>query len=119
MNKKIRKIIKSEMYSVKEQLKHLQNKVFILNESVFTYEEKRRNIIDVICDVLKPILSTMTGSNPIDNLKDVKEALADVMVILKVIQLNYNISNEELKEIMNSKIDKQLKEVESDELIKS
>lgn len=39
------------------------------------------------------------------------EEIADVMVMLKQIQLNYNIRTEEIKEVMKFKIDRQLKRI--------
>ena len=42
------------------------------------------------------------------------EEIADVMVMLKQIQLNYNIKTDDIKEVMKFKIERQLERIKED-----
>lgn len=109
MNEKLRRIINH--YGVKKQLKYFQSEIFELNEAIIQYEERRRNPIDIVCNVLEPIMASMNNRKAIKSTDEIKGEIADVMVMLKQIQLNYNISTEEVKEVMKSKIDRQLQRI--------
>lgn len=106
MNEKLRRIINH--YGVKKQLKYFQSEIFELNEAIIQYEERKRNPIDIVCNALEPIMASMNNRKAIKSTDEIKGEIADVMVMLKQIQLNYNISTEEVKEVMKSKIDRQL-----------
>lgn len=110
MNKKLRKIINN--YGLKKQLKHFQGEVFELNEAVIKYEESKRNPIDIILNALEPFMAAMKNREQVDNLCDIKDEIADVMVMLKQIQLYYNISTDDIKEIMKQKVERQIKRIE-------
>ncbi len=109
MNEKLRRIINH--YGVKKQLKYFQSEIFELNEAIIQYEERRRNPIDIVCNALEPIMASMNNRKAIKSTDEIKGEIADVMVMLKQIQLNYNISTEEVKEVMKSKIDRQLQRI--------
>lgn len=109
MNEKLRRIINH--YGVKKQLKYFQSEIFELNEAIIQYEERKRNPIDIVCNALEPIMASMNNRKAIKSTDEIKSEIADVMVMLKQIQLNYNISTEEVKEVMKSKIDRQLQRI--------
>jgi NTP pyrophosphatase (non-canonical NTP hydrolase) len=109
MNEKLRRIINH--YGVKKQLKYFQSEIFELNEAIIQYEERKRNPIDIVCNALEPIMASMNNRKAIKSTDEIKGEIADVMVMLKQIQLNYNISTEEVKEVMKSKIDRQLQRI--------
>lgn len=109
MNEKLRRIIKH--YGVKKQLKYFQSEIFELNEAIIQYEERKRNPIDIVCNALEPIMASMNNRKAIKSTDEIKGEIADVMVMLKQIQLNYNISTKEVKEEMKSKIDRQLQRI--------
>lgn len=109
MNEKLRRIINH--YGVKKQLKYFQSEIFELNEAIIQYEERKRNPIDIVCNALEPIMASMNNRKAIKSTDEIKGEIADVMVMLNQIQLNYNISTEEVKEVMKSKIDRQLQRI--------
>ena len=109
MNEKLRRIINH--YGVKKQLKYFQSEIFELNEAIIQYEERKRNPIDIVCNALEPIMASMNNRKAIKSTDEIKGEIADVMVMLKQIQLNYNISTKEVKEVMKSKIDRQLQRI--------
>ena len=111
-NQKLRKIINH--YGIKKQLKYFQSEIFELNEAIIQYEERKRNPIDIICNVLEPIMAAMNNRKLIKNTEDIKGEIADVMVMLKEIQLYYNIKTEDIKEVMTLKIDRQIERIENE-----
>ena len=102
MNKKLRKIINH--YGLNKQLKYFQSEVFELNEAIISERNNGclENAIDSVFTVLSPLMGT----------KHVKEEIADVMVMLKQIQLFYNFSTNKIQDIMKSKIERQIKRIE-------
>ncbi len=109
MNEKLRKII--NYYGIKKQLKYFQSEIFELNEAVVIYEERKRNPIDLIVNLCSKIVAPLQGTSPIDETANIKEEIADVMVMLKQIQLYYNISSKEINEIMKNKVIRQLERI--------
>ncbi len=81
-------------YGVLEQLKYFQSEVFELNESIITGELK-----------------------DLDNkaVNHIAEEIADVTFMLKQFKHYYDISDEQVEEIMNFKADRQLKRIEAGE----
>ena len=58
------------------------------------------------------MISHIEGKNYVDDGRThIKEEIADVMVMLRQFQLYFDISDDEIKEIMNSKIERQLKRI--------
>ena len=109
MNEKLRKII--NYYWIKKQLKYFQSEIFELNEAIIQYEERKRNPIDIVCNALEPIMASLNNRKAIKSTDNVKGEIADVMVMLKQIQLYYNISSDEIKEVMKSKVKRQLERI--------
>ena len=87
-NEKLRKIINH--YGINKQLKYFQSEVFELNESIIGYENDYEGLY----------LGNDTNH--------IAEEIADVMVMLKQIQLYYDISTEDIKKIMKLKVDRSL-----------
>lgn len=111
-NQKLREIINH--YGIAKQLKYLQNEVFELNEAVIKYEESKRNPLDVIVSVIEPIFAYINNRKPINIKENIAGELADVMVMLKQIQLHYDIKTETINEIMLYKIDRQLERIKGE-----
>lgn len=110
-NQKLRKIINH--YGIKKQLKYFQSEIFELNEAVLNYEK------DSVADIVNDIYRNFHNAMKLPKLKDhrrehVIEEIADVMVMLKEIQLYYNIKTEDIKEVMTFKIDRQIERVENE-----
>lgn len=108
MNEKLRKIISH--YGINKQLKYFQSEVFELNEAII----KRRNtgIIESIALEITNVLSTSLNIKNVDYSKEhIKEEIADVMVMLKQFQLYYNISTDDIKQVMKEKVNRQLERI--------
>lgn len=93
-NEKLKKIIK--YYGVKNQLKYWATEVQELNEAIIEYEIKQTK----------------------KEHKHIIEELGDNLVMLKQIQSFYGIDDEDLVEIMEFKIDRQINRIIDNELDK-
>ena len=108
MNEKLRKIINH--YGMNKQLKYFQSEVFELNEAII----KRRNqgIFENVVDGISSAVASVLNIKTVDYSKEhIKEEIADVMVMLKQFQLYYDIPTSEIKEIMKSKVERQLNRI--------
>ena len=115
MNDKLRKIINH--YGIKQQLKYLQSEVFELTEAVIDKENKTisdefrkccYNISKAFADLLS---LDVVGYKDLKK-EHIKEEIADVMVMLKQVQLYYNISSDGIKQIMKQKVERQIRRIE-------
>lgn len=112
MNEKLRKII--NYYGLKKQLKYFQSEIFELNEAIIQYEERKRNPIDLVLNAMEPVLASMNNRKAVKSTDDIKGEIADVMVMLKQIQLYYDIPTKDIRDVMNTKIDRQLERIEEE-----
>lgn len=101
-------------YGINKQLKYMQSEIFELNEAVIRYQESLRNPIDIILNVLEPMCAFIGNREQKDQLADVKGEIADVMVMLRQIQYNYGIKDDEITEIMKQKISRQLERIDAE-----
>ena len=97
MKEKLLEIINH--YGLEKQLKYIHSEYFELDEAILNYENRRFNM---------PELSQIRARNHI------VEEIADVMVMLKQFQYYYDITDEQIEEIMNKKIDRQLERIENE-----
>lgn len=112
MNKKLREIINH--YGIEKQLKYFQSEVFELNEQII----KRRNtgILEKVIDGISFAFAQLLNVEQKDYSKQhIKEEIADVMVMLKQFQLYYNISTNDIEEVMRQKVDRQLERIKYEE----
>ena len=110
-NKKLRKIV--NYYGIDRQLKYLQSEVFELNEAII--KRNNQGLMESVAQGIVSAFSTILDVKLIDNSKEhIKEELADVMVMLKQIQLFYDIPTSDIEEIMKLKIDRQLERIEEE-----
>ena len=112
MKKDLIKIM--DYYGINKQLKYMQSEVFELNEAVIRYQEHLRNPIDVLLNALEPAFALVGNRTREEQLADVKGEIADVMVMLRQIQYNYDIKDEEIIEIMKQKISRQLERIDAE-----
>ena len=112
MNKKLRRIVNH--YGIKSQLKYFQSEIFELNEAVIVYLNRGyfENVITSVCKAFLPLTGTAYKDGQQEH---IKEEIADVMVMLKQIQLYFNISTKEVEKIMKYKIDRQINRIEEEE----
>lgn len=96
MKEKILRILNN--YGVLNQLKYFQSEIFELNEAVISHEmAKEDNKLDLY--YFK---------------KDIAGEIADVMLMLKQFQYYYDISDEQIEDIMNFKADRQLERIKNE-----
>ena len=91
MREKILKIINH--YGVMPQLKYFQSEVFELNEAIIRAENKYE---------------------PIQDISHIAEEIADVMVMLEQFRLYYDIPIEDVKEVMEYKVDRQIERIKGE-----
>ena len=89
-------------YGVNNQLRKFNEESFELIEAIFQHEEQKR-VCDICCN----------DEHSDRELEHVIEEMADVMVILKQLQLYYDISMEDIELVMMKKIHRQLDRMEA------
>ena len=94
MKDKLLKII--QHYGINKQLKYIHSEYFELDEAIINYEWAESEY----------------GRCGNDNIAG---EIADVMVMLKQFQYYYDITDEQIEEIMNYKIDRQLDRISEEE----
>ena len=97
MDEKLLKIINH--YGVKHQLKYFQSEIFELNEAIIEFENDEYTYYPEVEKSHK---------------KHIAEEIADVEVMLLQFKEYYHIDGNEILEIMNNKIDRQLKRMENE-----
>ena len=80
------------------QLKYFQSEVFELNEAILEYEHDEYTYYPEVDKSHK---------------KHITEELADVMVMLEQFRLYYDIPIEDVKEVMEYKVDRQLERIKN------
>ena len=106
MNEKLRKIINH--YGMDKQLKYFQSEVFELNEAIIN-----TGVMESIALGITNAVALLLNIKNVDYSKEqIKEEIADVMVMLKQFQLYYDIPTEDIKAIMKNKVDRQLERIE-------
>ena len=107
MKEKLRRII--TYYGIKKQLKYFQSEVFELNEAIIKYDNDR----------IEKIAANITRlGNPRYmpfGIRNIADEIADVFVMLEQFRIYYGIPSEKIKEIVDYKIDRQLKRIELEE----
>ena len=99
MRDKILKIINT--YGVLPQLKYLQSEVFEFNEAVIKYNEA--------------LSSADTTEVRLKYLKEhIAEEFADVQVMLEQFKAYYELDNQEIMEIMEYKINRQIERIKNE-----
>ena len=93
MNEKFLEII--NYYGARPQLKYLQSEVFELNEAIIEAEEFKK----------------FNDRYNIFNFQNIAEEIADVVVMLKQFQHYYNISDEQIMENIDYKVERQLQRI--------
>lgn len=92
---KLLKII--DTYGINHQLKKLNEETFEVTEAILEYETGL--YVDSINSCNKNCIA---------------EEIADVLVMLEQFKLYYNIKNEDIIKVMDYKIDRQIKRIESE-----
>lgn len=79
-------------YGIDNQLKYIHSEYFELDEAIFDYITRDENMYH--------------------DREHIAEEIADIMVMLKQFQYYYDISDEQIEDIMKFKINRQLERIE-------
>lgn len=109
MHKKIRYIL--NYFGIKNQLRKFNEEVFELNEAVIKYINKCA--IETVCENISYVMADLLNIEHTDYKKYIKEELADVYLMLKQIQLHFNISEEELQKDIGYKVNRTINIIET------
>lgn len=98
MEEKLKQIINH--YGVMSQLKYIHSEYFELDEAIMRYRDD---------------FYYMQEENILEHDKEhIAEEIADIMVMLKQFQYYYGIEDEQIQNIMNFKIDRQLDRINNE-----
>ena len=90
-------------YTLMKQLKYIHSEYFELDEAIIDYQNSGWDFDYEDAQELEKKYST-----------HIAEEIADIMVMLKQFQYYYDISDEEIEDIMKYKIQRQLERIESE-----
>lgn len=76
----------------------------------FGYKTQRRKLVEEVNELNDEVLLLEKGSGDI---KDLKEELADVYILLKQIKEHYEITDKELMLVIRAKLNRTLERIES------
>ena len=97
-------------YGIMNQLKYFQSEIFELNEAIITLEQYITNVANE-----DPIYDKYIKKEINDKyILHIAEEIADVLVMLLQFKEYYKISDEEIKEIMKFKIERQLERIKNE-----
>lgn len=99
MNDNILKVVKH--YGILKQLKYMSTEQFELDEAIIRYELIEES-------------GLFRSSDECEERNHIVEELVDNLFMLKQIQLYYEITDEEIEEVMNYKINRQLERIENE-----
>ena len=100
LNTKLLQII--SCFGVNNQQRKLQEEIFELQEAIIKQEKNAEDYKLYRCD---------TAYVPDRYIKDIKNEMADVLVLLKQVQLNYGIKDEDLLLNISNKTDRTIKRI--------
>lgn len=81
-------------YGINKQLKYIHSEYFELDEAIFDYITRDENMYK--------------------DREHIGEEIADIMVMLKQFQYYYGIEDEQIEEIMDFKIDRQIERINNE-----
>lgn len=87
-------------YGIPKQLKYIHSEYFELDEAILNELNDEYTYYEQVHD---------------DHKAHIKEEIADIMVMLKQFQYVYEITDKEVEETMNYKIDRQLERINEEE----
>ena len=88
---------------INKQLKYIHSEYFELDEAILDYQKSGWDFTDEDCKDIEKEYRT-----------HIAEELADIQVMLKQFQYYYDITDEEVENIMKQKIERQLKRIEDE-----
>ena len=90
-------------YGIDKQLKYIHSEYFELDEAIVRHT------------IIKDMNKVFGYNFNLDVFEEhIKEEIADVMVMLKQFQYYYGIDDEQVEDVMNYKIDRQLDRIEKE-----
>ena len=103
MKEELKQII--DRYGINNQLRKFNEESYELIEAIFEYNAQKEACENIGCSRIH-----------IDKCKEhITEEIADVIVMLKQFQYYYDITDEEIEEVMKYKINRQLQRIENED----
>ncbi|MCX4365084.1 MAG: hypothetical protein OSJ70_04865 [Bacilli bacterium] len=106
MNKKLRILMQD--FKIKDKLRFLQAEVLDLNIAIVEQEEKKINPVEFVKKFICNLSAIMNNTSPEEDLKEIKESIAEIETALREIRLYYRIPSKEISKIMNSNINEKI-----------
>ena len=88
-------------YGINKQLKYIHSEYYELDEAIIQYEMAYRDMC-------------YSGEAMNNQRQHIAEEIADVMMMLKQFQYYYNISDEEVEDVMKYKVQRQIERIEKE-----
>ena len=97
-------------YGLLKQLKYFQSEIFELNEAIIRFEQFKYDVATANEYSYDEYMQLVD-----ENISHIAEEIADCYVMLEQFRQYYEITNQELKEIMKFKIKRQLERIKENE----
>lgn len=97
-------------YGLLKQLKYFQSEIFELNEAIIRFEQFKYDVATANEYGYDEYMEKVN-----ENISHIAEEIADCYVMLEQFRQYYEITNQELKEIMKFKIKRQLERIKENE----
>lgn len=97
-------------YGLLKQLKYFQSEIFELNEVIIRFEQFKYDVATANEYSYDEYMQLVD-----ENISHIAEEIADCYVMLEQFRQYYEITNQELKEIMKFKIKRQLERIKENE----
>lgn len=97
-------------YGLLKQLKYFQSEIFELNEAIIRFEQFKYDVATANEYSYDEYMEKVN-----ENISHIAEEIADCYVMLEQFRQYYEITNQELKEIMKFKIKRQLERIKENE----
>ena len=97
-------------YGLLKQLKYFQSEIFELNEAIIRFEQFKYDVATANEYGYDEYMEKVN-----ENISHIAEEIADCYVMLEQFRQYYEITNQELKEIIKFKIKRQLERIKENE----
>ncbi len=104
MNEQLKQII--EHYGVMKQLKYFQSEVFELNEAIINMQNKKREMEGQTPEIVELTLEEYRYH--------IAEEIADVIVMLAQFKEYYGITDEQIDDVFDYKVARQLERIKNE-----
>lgn len=105
MKEQLKEII--EHYGIDKQIKYIHSEYFELDEAIINMQNKKREMEGQTPEIVEPTLEEYRYH--------IAEELADVMCMIKQFQYYYGITDEQIDDVFDYKVARQLERIKNEE----